>query len=232
VNERRSYRREPPTAVLISGGLDSAVLLGELIRERSEVTPIYVRSGHVWEEVELVYLRRLLEADPLKGCAPLAVLSLPVEELYDGHWSVTGVSIPGFQAAVESNYLPGRNLLLLSKVAVFCALRGIERVALAILSDNPFPDGKLEFFAAFTRAACLGLAASLDVDVPFRHLRKADVIRRAGLTFPFELTMSCLQPVDLVHCGECTKCAERRAGFAEAEIRDQTRYRKTGGRTS
>lgn len=52
-----------------------------------------------------------------------------------------------------ANYLPGRNLLLLSKVVVLCALHGVERVAMAPLSSNPFPDGTPEFFRAFPNAA-------------------------------------------------------------------------------
>ena len=47
-------------AVLASGGLDSAILVGQLAREGREVTPIYVRFGLAWEDVELRYLRKFL----------------------------------------------------------------------------------------------------------------------------------------------------------------------------
>jgi 7-cyano-7-deazaguanine synthase len=36
--------------------------------------------------------------------------------------------------------------------------------------------------------------------------------------------MSCLRPVDGVHCGACNKCAERRKAFALADLPDPTLY--------
>jgi 7-cyano-7-deazaguanine synthase len=56
-------------------------------------------------------------------------------------------------------------------------------------------------------------------------MHKADVIRRgAALGVPFELTLSCMQPVDGRHCGRCSKCRERRDGFIEAGVHDPTPY--------
>jgi 7-cyano-7-deazaguanine synthase len=58
-------------------------------------------------------------------------------------------------------------------------------------------------------------------------MNKADVIRLgASLGVPFELTLSCMQPRDGLHCGRCSKCRERRDGFLEAGIADPTRYRE------
>ena len=45
-----------------------------------------------------------------------------------------------------------------------------------------------------------------------------------GKNLPLHLTFSCIRPVDGMHCGECNKCAERRKGFADAGVRDLTRY--------
>ena len=51
-----------PLAVLVSGGLDSAILVGNAIREFAAVHPLYVRQGLYWESVELQHLRRFLRA--------------------------------------------------------------------------------------------------------------------------------------------------------------------------
>jgi len=210
-------------AVLSSGGLDSAVLLRESCKSGVPVLPIYVRTGHIWEAAELHWMNELLATPELHAAAQLEVLALPVDDLYGSHWSVSGRGVPGYDGSIDSNYLPGRNLLLLAKTSILCALRGISRIAMAPLEDNPFPDGTTEFFDAFARAAAIGLARPLSIEVPFRGLSKADVVRRAG-DFPFELTFSCIQPRGIEHCGECTKCAERQRGFADAGVKDSTSY--------
>ena len=48
--------------MLVSGGLDSAVLLAEAVRVYSAVHPLYVRAGLLWETVEQIYLHRFLAA--------------------------------------------------------------------------------------------------------------------------------------------------------------------------
>ena len=189
------------------------------------MVPVYVRTGLVWESAEIHWLERFLNTSRINGCEPLTILDLPVGDLYGEHWSISGRGVPGFDSALASNYLPGRNLLLLSKVAVFCALGGIERAAMAPLADNPFPDGTAEFFRAFAELASVALAHPFSIDIPFRAMEKSAVIRH-GLGLPLELTFSCIRPQELDHCGECTKCAERQHGFAAANVPDPTHYRK------
>src|SRR3954453_10578656 len=98
-------------AVLVSGGLDSAILVGDAARPHAAVQPLYVRQGLFWEEVELAHLRRFLAALPGTAVQPLHVLDLPVRDLYDrGHWSVSGQAVPDESTPDEAVYLPGRNV--------------------------------------------------------------------------------------------------------------------------
>ena len=212
--------------MLASGGLDSAVLLGTLAR-RHELHPVYVRCGLAWERAEQVLLERflrLLAARPRIRIAPLVRLDLPAAALYGRrHWSVSGRGVPGRRAALASNYLPGRNLLLVSLAAVHCARRRIPTIALGLLGDNPFPDARRAFLADVGRVAGRALGARLVVRAPFRGMSKEAVIRR-GRDLPLELTLSCARPRGIRHCGRCTKCAERQAAFARAGVPDPTRY--------
>jgi 7-cyano-7-deazaguanine synthase len=212
-------------AALVSGGLDSCVMLRELAARGATVLPVYVRTGLLWEDAETYWLEQFLTAARIDRCDRLSLLELPIEDLYGEHWSITGRDVPGFDTALESNYLPGRNLLLLSKAVVFCALRGVERLALAPLSDNPFPDATREFFGAFASAASVALSQPLSIEIPFRQMAKGEVIRR-GVGLPLELTFSCIRPCGYDHCGDCTKCAERQQGFRDANLVDPTCYRK------
>src|SRR5437870_2165198 len=100
-------------AILVSGGLDSAILFGNAVREYESVHPLYVRNGLLWEPVELRYLRKFLESIPEQSCRPLQILEVPVADIYGDHWSLTGKEVPDADTPDEAVYLPGRNVLLL-----------------------------------------------------------------------------------------------------------------------
>src|SRR3954469_4090946 len=102
---------DQPVTVLVSGGLDSAVLLGTAVRCRPAVTPLYVRTGLAWEAAERACLDRFLAELPAAGLRPLVTLALPVADLYGDHWSLTGRDVPGADSPDEAVYLPGRNVL-------------------------------------------------------------------------------------------------------------------------
>jgi 7-cyano-7-deazaguanine synthase len=220
------YRIKPVPgriAVLASGGLDSSVMLARIARKRSQVFPVYIRTGLVWEKDELAVLRRFIKAIAIPSIQPLSMLDVPMADIASDHWSMTGKNAPGYKAALSSNYIPGRNLTLLSKGAVFCARNQIGEVALALLEANPFPDARPEFFDALARAIDLGVGLRLKISTPWVGKSKAEVIA-LGRGLPLQWSVSCIKPRGNLHCGQCTKCAERVEGFRAAGIDDPTRY--------
>ena len=218
---------EAHTAVLLSAGLDSAVLAVAEARS-STVHPIYVRAGLAWEAQELEAVNRLLRAPACATLAPLTRLTFTVRDLYPAsHWALRGEP-PAFDTPDEDVYLTGRNVVLLSKAAIYAAHHGIGRIALGVLAGNPFPDATRGFFAAMGRALSLGLAHDITVDAPFAHMRKADVIRLGmELGVPLHVTLSCMNPREGRHCGHCSKCRERRDAFREAGHTDPSVYAST-----
>jgi 7-cyano-7-deazaguanine synthase len=212
------------TAVLLSAGLDSAVLAASEAR-RAPVHAIYVSAGLAWEPHELAALDRLLATAPFATVAPLARLTFTVHDLYPAtHWALRGEP-PAFDTPDEDVYLTGRNVILLSKAAVYCAQHRIGRIAIGPLAGNPFPDATPEFFLAMARALSLGLAHDLEIAAPFADRSKSDVIRLGiELGVPLELTLSCMNPQEGRHCGRCSKCRERRDAFIEAAVPDPTEY--------
>jgi 7-cyano-7-deazaguanine synthase len=214
-----------PAAVLFSAGLDSAVLLADAAR-RGGAQPVYVRAGLAWEETELAFAGRLLRAAPYRALAgPLETLGIDMRDVYPPtHWAIRGEA-PAFDTPDEDVYIEGRNVVLLAKASVFMARRGLRRVLLGPLAGNPFPDATPQFFAAMGQALSTGLAAPIEIEAPFAAMHKAEVITLgAALGVPFELTLSCMQPAGGRHCGRCSKCRERRDGFAAAGIPDPTEY--------
>jgi len=215
------------TAVLLSGGLDSAVLLADEAARRgaANVQPIYVSVGLAWERDERAIVARLLQTAPFAGVRPLASLAVDMRDVYAAsHWAVRGTP-PAYHTPDEDVYLPGRNIVLLGKAAVFCAIASLSRIVLGTLNHNPFPDATDEFRATLARALSLGLAHDLAIAAPFAGMSKAEVTRR-GLErgIDFGLTLSCMSPVHGGHCGTCSKCRERHDAFLELGLTDPTVY--------
>jgi len=215
--------------LLLSGGLDSGILLGHLLHAGHHVQPIYVRTGLAWEPDEHRALLRFLEAlrhGNANGdgwLAPLVELDQPVGDLYGWHWSTGGAPGPAADAPDEAVFLPGRNALLLLKPLLWCAQQGIDELALGVLAMNPFADATDAFFDHFTAAVNAGGGQPVRVSRPLAHLSKASVMR-LGRRLPLELTFSCINPIDGRHCGVCNKCTERNAAFRSIDLPDPTNY--------
>jgi len=217
------------TSVLLSGGLDSAVLLAEEAAARP-VQPIYVSAGLAWEQAERAAVDAFLHALALPDVGALATLTVDMRDVYPtSHWALQG-SPPAYHTPDEDVYLPGRNIVLFGKAAILCAARGINRMVIGTLDHNPFPDATPVFREALARALSLGLAHPLTIEAPYARLSKAEVVRRgrrAGV--PMALTLSCMNPIlakDTFprHCGVCSKCRERHDAFVEAGVDDPTDY--------
>jgi len=221
--------------VLLSGGLDSAVLAAHEA-QTSRVLPVYVSVGLAWEPAEIAMVERLLAADAFAARVDaLQRVAFTMRDVYaDTHWAVRGVP-PGYDTPDEDVYLAGRNLVLLTKAGVLAARAGAPRIVLGPLAGNPFPDARPEFFAAMSKALSLGLDHPIEIATPFLSWNKHDVIARGvALRVPLELTLSCMNPIaaslsapqglPVLHCGLCSKCRERRDAFAAAGVSDPSVY--------
>jgi 7-cyano-7-deazaguanine synthase len=214
-----------PLAVLASGGLDSAILLADLARQLPSVVPLYIRCGLAWEETELDFLRQYLDRlrPRFAAIASLVILDQPTLDLYGSHWSITSQAVPDAASPDEAVYLPGRNLLLLTKALLWCHLHGYPGVALGVLASNPFPDASPAFFADLAKVVSTAVGTSLQVFIPYGQLNKNQVMHR-GQDLPLEWSFSCIAPTRGRHCGSCNKCAERQRAFAEVGWPDPTVY--------
>lgn len=210
-------------AVLVSGGMDSSVLLSTFLKQGFQVFPVYIKHGLLWESVELEYLAKYLATVQQERLAPLQILDLPVVDLYDAHWSLSGENVPDEYSEDEAVYLPGRNLLLLAKMGVWCSLRGIHKVALASLKGNPFSDNSDEFYQSMSKSIEIALGWPVEILRPFSKLSKSDVIKTAA-GLPLALTFSCIKPINHLHCGHCNKCAERKLAYQLLGLADETKY--------
>lgn len=218
------FEKGQGTAVLFSGGLDSAVLLALAARD-GPVQPLYVSVGLAWEEQEREAAGRLLRTTPYARALPWVTLRVDMDDIYPAtHWAMQGTA-PAYDTPDEDVYIEGRNIVLLAKASVFMARARLSRVLIGPLAGNPFPDATPAFLEAMGRALSMGLSREIRIEAPFAQMHKADVIRLgAELGVPFALSLSCMQPVEGLHCGGCSKCRERIEGFRDAGRADPTRY--------
>jgi 7-cyano-7-deazaguanine synthase len=213
------------TGLLLSGGIDSAVLLDQLLQHYSPVVPFYVETGCAWTECELKAVHQILDAAASihDGLEDLVLLDMPLADLYGGHWSISGENVPDDTTADEAVFMPGHNPLLLLKPALWCQMHGVGQLAMGTLANNPFDDATPKFFAAFEEMLRQAATERVQIVRPFAHLTKQSVLQ-LGRQLPLELTFSCLAPVNCLHCGRCNKCAERRLAFCQIGRDDPTRY--------
>jgi 7-cyano-7-deazaguanine synthase len=214
---------QPETGLLLSGGIDSAVLLDQLLARGWQVVPFYVRTGCVWEASELIAVEQFLARLEQPSLRDLVVFDMRLDDLYGDHWSLSGTDVPNEHTPDEAVYLPGHNPLHLIKPAIWCRMHGIGHLTLAMLSNNPFSDATPAFFGRFEEMLHEAMGGRVQIARPFEQLTKNQVLEM-GRHLPLELTFSCLAPVDGLHCGHCNKCAERRRAFVEVGMVDPTEY--------
>ena len=164
--------------------------------------------------------------------ANIVALSVDMRDVYAAtHWAVTGTP-PAYHTPDEDVYLPGRNIVLLTKAGVYCAAAGIDRIVLGTLGHNPFPDATPEFRLTMARALSLGLAHDLTVDAPYAEIEQGGGhSARRGTRRAVRADAVVHEPGDRRrraalprHCGTCSKCRERHDAFVEAGIGDPTEY--------
>lgn len=211
------------TGLMLSGGLDSAILLGRLLDQGHCVQPFYVSTGCRWELDERNAVDHFLQGLSDNKVRPVVDLTMPVDDLYGLHWSVSGIDVPDETTPDEAVFLPGRNPLLLLKPILWCGQHGVSQLAIATLAENPFADSSAEFVTRFEAALAAATGATVEIARPFATMSKAQILEMAR-QLPVQRTFSCLAPIDGVHCGCCNKCAERSRVLQNLPEGDPTVY--------
>jgi 7-cyano-7-deazaguanine synthase len=212
---------------LVSGGLDSAVMVGLAAEAGEAIFPLYVRQGFVWENEEAAALQKFLESirrlDRGRVHA-LATARFEAPEGCAGAWATDErAEPPGANTPDEAVYLPGRNVVLLTQAALLAQASRVSRIQLGILSSNPFSDATGSFFNSIEETMFEAIRWRVTIERPFESMSKTDLLKR-GAKFDLGLTLSCLRPLDGAHCGNCNKCAERAKAFRNAGLRDPARF--------
>lgn len=221
--------------VLLSGGMDSAVVLAIARGQGFACHALSVAYGqrHTSELAAAGRVAAALGAAEHKtvvvdlrsiGGSALTdeAIDVPLDD--DGH--VIGADIP-------VTYVPARNTIMLSVALGWAEVLGASDIFCGVnaVDYSGYPDCRPEFVDAFERLANLATKAGVEgaglrVHAPLQHMGK-DAIVREGLRLgvDFSATVSCYNAdADGRACGHCDACRLRADGFDSAGVPDPTRY--------
>ena len=211
------------TVVLLSGGLDSAVLLARVLDAGVAAVAVSVDYGqrHARE------LRAAAAVAAHYG-VPRDVVALPPALMSGSALTGSGPVPHGHYAdeSMRSTVVPARNLVLLSLAAAVAVREGAAAVAYAAHAGDHAvsPDCRPGFVEAARQVLARCDYRPVSLLTPFVGWAKADVVAEGHrLGVPFAETWSCYEGGKW-HCGACGTCVERAEAFATARVPDPTRY--------
>lgn len=220
--------------VLVSGGMDSAVVAAIAREQGFEVYALSVAYGQRHES-ELAAAARVaamtgaaahktvnVDLRSIGGSALTDDISVPTDQ--DGHQ--IGQDIP-------STYVPARNTIMLSVALgwaevldardIFCGVNAVDY--------SGYPDCRPAFIEAFELLANLATRAGVEsggfrIHAPLMAMSKGEIVQRGvALGVDFSQTVSCYQADSEGRaCGHCDACVLRAQGFKAAKVLDNTRY--------
>ena len=225
-----------PAVVLVSGGMDSAVVLAIAREQGFAAHALSVRYGqrHTSELDAAARVAAALGAVAHKtvnvdlrsiGGSALTDEQIEVPTDTDGH--IIGQGIP-------STYVPARNTIMLSMALGWAEVLGATDLFCGVnaVDYSGYPDCRPAFIAGFEALANLATKAGVEgsrfrVHAPLMRMSKAEIAREGlRLGVDFAQTVSCYQAdADGRACGHCDACRLRAQGFAQAGVADPTRYR-------
>jgi 7-cyano-7-deazaguanine synthase len=216
--------------VLLSGGLDSATVLG---MARARGFECYALSVHYGQRhgAELEAARRIAASLNVREHR---IMRVDLAGIGGSALTDSAVAIPESPTAgIPVTYVPARNTLLLSLALGWAEVVGAADIFVGVnaVDYSGYPDCRPQFIEAFEQLARLATKAGVEgarfqIQAPLIRMSKADIIRAgAELGVDFAMTVSCYQAgPDGAACAKCDSCRLRAAGFAAAGIPDPTRY--------
>lgn len=215
--------------VLLSGGMDSAVLAMHLVKklgvgELHALTFLYGQK----------HAREVESARRQAAAAGVAEhLVVPMDWFGGLTAGVSGltdpaVPVPDLSDLTEAErrqpptYVPNRNMVLLSVAAAHAESRGCVEVYYGAQAHDRYGywDCTPEFVERMNAVLALNRGRPVRVEAPFSALKKAQIVRLGfELGVNFTDTWSCYRG-GAKPCGTCPTCVERAAAFAGAGEKD------------
>ena len=218
--------------VLLSGGMDSAVVLA-MARERGFAAHALSVDYGQRHPSELQAAARVARG---QGAAAHKVVAVDLRNI-GGSALTDDIEVPDGtdrgDGDIPVTYVPARNTIMLSIALGWAEVLGAADIFCGVnaVDYSGYPDCRPEFISAFQALANVATKAGVEgaglrVHAPLLELGKADIVREGvRLGVDFGATVSCYSAdADGRACGRCDACHLRAQGFAGAGVADPTRY--------
>ena len=213
---------------IYSGGLDSTVLLYQLIKEKHKVECVNFNYGskHNIKEMDCaVQICKNLDI-------PFETIPLDfINEYFKSDLLRSGGEVPKghYQDEVmRKTVVPFRNGIMISIAAGIAASRDFQAITIANHAGDHaiYPDCAPPFITAMKNSVLLGTFENIILKSPFLLFTKAEIVKIGrALKVPFDKTWSCYKGQQF-HCGFCGTCVERLEAFKLNKMKDPVKYQK------
>ena len=219
--------------VLLSGGLDSTVLLHYVTRTLGR-TPVHALSyaygqrhacelecAHWQAEAARVDRHRVIDAaffgSLVEGASALVAGGAPVPDLD---------ALDEAQRSQPPTYVPNRNMILLSVAAAYAEAHGFTDLFYGAQAQDEYGywDCTTAFLDGINAVLALNRGNPVTVHAPFAAMTKAGIVKvGVELAVDFAHTWSCYRGGPHP-CGTCPTCIARLNAFAQAGTPDPLIY--------
>ncbi len=225
---------EKKAVVLLSGGLDSSVLLAFVLKEKKmKALPIVFDYGQR-HSIEIEAAKKVSES---LGCGDVKLFNIDLSGFKGSSLTDTTLDVPENDLGkigkkLPNTYVPARNLIFLSVASAWAEVSGAFYVFYGAnsLDYSGYPDCRPEFVESLEKTVNLGTGyffrdSKLKISAPFLFMKKSEIVSLGTkLGVDFSLTHSCYNPKEGRACGKCDSCKIRREAFRNAEVHDPTFY--------
>jgi len=219
--------------ILVSGGLDSTTVLAMAIKQGFECYTLSFDYGQRHRS-ELAAAQWVSESMAVKAHK---VVKLDLATIGGSALTDTGLEVPESETSgIPITYVPARNTVFLSIALAWAEVLGSNDIFVGVnaVDYSGYPDCRPNYISAYERMANLATRAGVEgnrmvIHTPLIDMTKAQIIQ-AGIAHnvDYSRTVSCYQATaEGSACGVCDSCRLRRQGFADAGIKDPTRYKNS-----
>ena len=224
-------KKRKKCVVLLSGGLDSAVVLSICNKLNLEIHAVSFnyKQRH---SVELYFAKWQAKKQKVKSHKIFKI------DLYGGSALTDKIDVPinknveSIPKVIPVTYVAGRNLIFLSIASGYAESLDIDDIYIGVNSVDysGYPDCRKEFVVSFekmiNKCTKKGLEGrSFRIKTPLINLSKREIVLVGKKnSVDFSKTSSCYNPKNSKSCGLCDSCLLRKKGFKDAKVKDPLVY--------